>query len=114
VQGTDQGPLPEPGILTVQSTPVPNNCDACGTAYPWRQQALAAAVEAVQLELDEQAGAAAAALIPDIAVETPRTEIAAYKLKKLLAKLQKPAYDVAIKVVSDIASAAAKKHLGIP
>ena len=104
-----QGHYWSPTGFSTRTTPVPNNCHACGAAYPWRQQALAAAIEAVQLELDAQDAAAAAALVPAVAAETPSTELAAYKLNTLLAKLQKPAYDIAIKVVSDIASETAKK-----
>lgn len=106
-----QGHYRSSGVLSAYAAPVPNNCHACGTAYPWRQQALAAAIDAVQLELDEQDAAAAAALLPAVAAETPRTELAAYKLMKLLTKLQKPAYDITIKMVSDIASETAKKIL---
>ncbi|MGX9967101.1 DUF2321 domain-containing protein [Roseomonas sp. F4] len=108
-----QGHYHSPGVLSLRTTPVPNNCHACGTAYPWRQHALAAAVEAVQLELDEKDAAEAAALIPDVAATTPRTDVAVFKLKKLLSKLQKPAYDIAIKVVTDVASETAKKTLGL-
>ena len=106
-----QGHYRSSGVISARATPVPNNCHACGTAYPWRQEVLAAAIDAVQLELDEQDAEAAAALLPAITAETARTELAAYKLRKLLAKLQKPAYDIAIKVVSDIASETAKKIL---
>jgi hypothetical protein len=48
-----------------------------------------------------------------ISVETPRTQIAALKLKRLLPKIGKTTYDVAIKVVSDVASETAKKTLGL-
>jgi len=28
---------------------VPNNCQNCGTSYPWRQEAIANAIEVVQM-----------------------------------------------------------------
>ena len=37
-----------PGVLTTAQTPVPNNCSSCGTAYPWRQAAIASAMAAAQ------------------------------------------------------------------
>ncbi|MGD0108074.1 MAG: DUF2321 domain-containing protein [Rhodopila sp.] len=92
---------------------LPNNCHACGTAYPWRQDALAAAIEAVEMELEGQDATDAAALIAAVSVDTPRTELSALRLKKLLGKLSKPVYDVAIKIVSDVAAATAKSHLGL-
>lgn len=101
------------GVLSVRSTPVPNNCHACGTAYPWRQNALAAAVEFLEMELEGSAASEAAALVLVIAAESPRTEVAALKMRKILGALGKPAYDIAIKVVSDVASETAKKTLGL-
>lgn len=108
-----QGHYNSPGVLSIRKTRVPNNCHACGTAYPWRQHALAAAVELLEMELEGQAATDAVALIPAIATENPRTEVAALKLKKILGALGKPAYDIAIKVVSDVASETAKKTLGL-
>lgn len=99
------------GVLSIRQAPPRNNCHHCGTAYPWRQEALAAAIEAVQMELEGQDAADAVALIQAVSVESPRTEIAAIKLKKLLGKLSKPAYDLSIKVIGDVA-AAAKSHFG--
>ena len=107
------GHYSSPGVLSVRPTPVPNNCHACGTAYPWRQQALAAAVEALQMELEGPDATEAAALVPLVATDGPRTEVSAMKLKRLMGKLAKPAYDFSIKVVSDVASETAKKVLGL-
>ena len=101
------------GVLSVHQSQVRNNCHQCGTAYPWRQHALAAAIEILEMELEGQDATSAAALVPAIATDTPRTEIAAMKLRKLLGTMSKPAYDVAIKVVGDVASEAAKKILGL-
>jgi hypothetical protein len=93
--------------------PLPNNCHACGTAYPWRQEALAAAVEAAQIGLEGREAEEAAALVTAVSVDSPRTELAAMKLKGLLSKLPKAAYDVALKVIGDVAAATAKSHLGL-
>jgi hypothetical protein len=46
-------------------------------------------------------------------VETAFTEPASLRLKAMLSRLGKPAYEIAIKVISDIGSATAKKILGL-
>jgi hypothetical protein len=102
-----------PGTFSLDETTVPNNCHACGSAYPWRQDALASATEILQFEMGGQDATEAAALVPIIAMDSPKAELAALKLKRLMSKLGKPAYDVAIKVVSDLASETAKKTLGM-
>ncbi|MXP62783.1 DUF2321 domain-containing protein [Roseomonas sp. M0104] len=101
------------GVLSVSRVPVPNNCTQCGVAYPWRQATLASAVEIFELELDGQDASDAAALLPLIASDNPRTEVAALKLKRLMSKMAKPAYDITIKVISDLASETAKKTFGM-
>lgn len=101
------------GSMSFHEPPVPNNCHACGTAYPWRQDALAAAIEAAQLELDVTDALEASALVKVISTDNPRTEIAALKLRRLLSKMSKPTYDVVIKVIGDVAAATAKSNLGL-
>lgn len=66
----------------------------------------------LEMGLEGQDAAAVAGLVRDVATETPRTQLAALKLKMLLPKLGKATYDIAIKVVSDLASETAKKTLG--
>jgi hypothetical protein len=51
--------------------------------------------------------------LPDIVRDTTKTEGASLKLKRILGKLGKDVYSIAIKVVTDIASETAKKTLGI-
>jgi hypothetical protein len=45
--------------------------------------------------------------------DTPQASRAAMRLQTILAKLGKATYDVAIKVITDIASETAKKVLGL-
>jgi hypothetical protein len=51
--------------------------------------------------------------LPDILRDTPRTEGAALKVKRILGKLGTSLYEVAIKVVTDVASETARKTLGL-
>ena len=54
-----------------------------------------------------------AALVPDLTSDTPKAESAALRLKPILLRLGKVGYDVAIKIISDVASEAVKKILGL-
>lgn len=112
---TIPGEYQVPGVFIVSSRtpPPPNNCANCGVAFPWRQAALASAVEMFELELEGQDALDAVALVPLVAIDGPKTEIAALKLKKLMEKMAKPTYDIAIKIISDLASETAKKTLGL-
>jgi hypothetical protein len=101
------------GFLSVRDPVAPNNCRSCGVAYPWRQDAIASAIEIVQMDMDSDDRLSAAILVEQVVIDTPRTEVSVLKLRRLLAKLGKPAYDVAIKVISDVASETAKKSLGL-
>jgi hypothetical protein len=101
------------GILSVRSLKVPNNCPSCGTAYPWRQDSIANAIEVLQMEMDAADAAAVPTLVNMVLIEGPRTEVSALKLKKLLGKLSKPIYDICINVLSDLMSETAKKTFGI-
>jgi hypothetical protein len=101
------------GSMSISAIPVPNNCHKCGTAYPWRQEAIAAAIEAVTFEMDPSDTEEVKALVLAVSVDTPTTQLAAMKLRKVLTKMSKPVYDVSIKVLGDVAAATAKSHLGL-
>jgi hypothetical protein len=73
----------------------PKYCIKCGAAYPWQQ---------VQ-DLED--------VLPDILHDTPKTQSASLKLKRLLPKLGTVAYDIAIKVITDVASETAKKTMNL-
>jgi Uncharacterized protein conserved in bacteria (DUF2321) len=63
--------------------------------------------------LDDSDKTAVPAVIRNVVVETRFTPLAAERLKAMLSKLGKSAYDVAIKIISDIGSATVKKMLGL-
>lgn len=54
-----------------------------------------------------------ATLLPALTSDTPQAETAALKLKPLLLRLGKVGYDLAIKIISDVASATVMKILGL-
>jgi hypothetical protein len=63
--------------------------------------------------LDASEKLAVPAIVQNIMVETSFTPLAAERLRTMLSRLGKSAYDVAIKIISDIGSATVKKMLGL-
>jgi hypothetical protein len=70
-------------------------------------------VHVIQTDLDPDDAAAVPAVIEQIAAETPFTGLATERLKLMLSKISKPAYDVAIKIIGDIGAATVKRMLGL-
>ncbi len=90
----------------------PKNCRQCGSAFPWRQAAIANAIGVLEeLGLEEADMTTAKEAVPELIGETPKVELAVLRLRRVLSKLGKPAYDVGIKVISDLASETIKKAL---
>jgi Uncharacterized protein conserved in bacteria (DUF2321) len=78
-----------------------------------RHAAMIKLIRALEAELDGDDALAVPALVHNIVEETGYTASAAKRLKKLLPKLGKSAYDIAIKIIADIGAATAKKILGV-
>jgi hypothetical protein len=75
---------------------------------------MSALVRIVRSDLGEAAANEVATLVPDLTSETPRAESAALRLKPILLRLGKVGYDVAVKVITDVASEVVKKTIGLP
>lgn len=90
---------------------VPTFCGNCGKSFPWTAaKILAAKAMADELqELSEADRITLKASIDDIAANTPMTEVAVVRVKKLIPKLAKESADVLRRLVVDVASEAAKK-----
>ena len=103
------------GVLSIgHATPTPNYCDNCGSAFPWQAAAIENLKEILREgDLSDADLTAIESTLPDVIRDTPKTESAALRLKRLMNGLGKPVYDVAIKVVSDLASETAKKTMGL-
>jgi hypothetical protein len=67
----------------------------------------------LQANLDSVDEATVPAVVANAMTETGFTSQAASRLKTLLSKVGKPAYEIAIKIISDIGSATAKKMFGL-
>lgn len=67
----------------------PKYCSNCGKPFPWTKIALQAAKELIQEDesLDDSEKRAVSESLTDIITETPRTPLAATRLKKLMPKI---------------------------
>lgn len=70
-------------------------------------------ISLLQATLDHKDQVAVPAIIENVVVETRFTAQAAERLKIMLPKLGKSAYDIAIKIIGDIGSETVKKILGL-
>lgn len=103
-----------PGVVAVFRTAVPKHCFECGEPFPWQVAAIENLATVLrEAGLDTSDIELARTALPDIVSATPRTEGAALAFKRVLLKLGKTSYDVAIKVVSEIASEAALKAMNL-
>lgn len=90
-------------------------CAGCGKPFPWTEAALKAAKEyADELEeLNNEEKAALKSTFDDLTADTPRTELAAHRLKNFLRKIGPTAGDVLSKIMVNVITDAAKKKLGM-
>ena len=95
--------------------PLPSFCDACGAAYPWQVSRVANALRVLRSQgFDEAEVQEIEKNLPDITHDTPRSQAAALRILKTLGKfVGKPAYEVGVKVIGDIATAAGKSYFGV-
>ena len=102
-----------PGILAVENYEKPSFCHDCGTAYPWTQSALEAARELAEdaENLDPEERAALARSFDDLIVDTPRTQVAISRFKRLIAKAGVGTANGIREILIDIASETAKRAL---
>ena len=91
----------------------PAYCHNCGAPYPWTEAKLNAAKElAEELErLTEEERKILAQSIDDLVKESPKTELAATRVKKLLAKAGKEGARLMLEILKEVASETAKKVL---
>jgi len=93
----------------------PSFCGQCSTPFPWTETALAAAKEYTD-ELEELSigdKSILKATFNDLTADTPRTELAATRFKKLIRKVGPAAGDTLTKIMVNVVTEAAKKMMGI-
>jgi hypothetical protein len=72
-----------------------------------------ALIRIVRSDLGDAEASEVEALVSDLTSDTPKAESAALRLKPILLRLGKVGYDMAIKIITDVASEGAKKTLGL-
>jgi hypothetical protein len=102
-----------------QANPPRHLCDevsrhAAGSpAESKRREDMKKLIDLLRPDLNEVDTAEVKRLLPDVMRDGPQTNRAVVRFQTILAKTGKATYDVAIKIISDIASETAKKLLGL-
>lgn len=94
---------------------VPAYCHNCGSAYPWTKSALAAA-EAIIAEdtaISSTLRDQVIEVLPDIVSETPKSSLAAVRLKKVLSSAGKITSDFLRQFIVDFACEYIKRSFGL-
>jgi hypothetical protein len=88
-------------------------CYNCGNPYPWLKSKLDAAKELAELidEISEEEKEILSRSIDEIIIDSPKTEVAALKFKKIISKVGKSAAESFKSILIDVVSEAAKKQL---
>jgi hypothetical protein len=92
-------------------TAIPAHCSECGAAFPWTSARLAVLKElAGELEgLSDDERETLKNSLDDLTTDTPKTEVAASKVKRLVAKSGKVAADALNKIIVTVATECAKR-----
>lgn len=93
----------------------PNYCHSCGKPLPWTERKISAAQELVEEieELSEDEKEILKQSIFELSQDSPRTELASIRYKKLLSKCRDYARQSLNSTVTSILTESAKKLLGL-
>jgi hypothetical protein len=111
-----QGEYHVPGVAAIGFTPTASAfCHNCGEPHPWTVARIEAAKELAHEaeDLDEDERELLAQSIDDIVRDTPRTQLASSRFKRLLAKMGKGTADAMRQIAISLATEAAKKEMGL-
>lgn len=88
-------------------------CGGCGKPFPWTVQALEAAAELADLQdsLSAKDRELLKKSLPDLIRDTPQTAVATQRVKALLAKAGKPAFEGFRSILVSVAAEVVKKQL---
>ncbi|MFL0441339.1 DUF2321 domain-containing protein [Enterococcus pernyi] len=101
------------GVFGMFSIPVPNYCRHCSNPYPWTSLILESAIELLALDenLPDSDKALIKAAIPDLLVDTPKTQLAEAKFKKGFSNASKLVKDSLYNLLVDVLSESVKKTI---
>ncbi len=101
-------------VFTTHTSPVPKYCINCGKPYPWQTRTIEALTDILKEgALPAEDVQTFSNALPDVLRDSPKTDSASLKIKRILGKLGKDTYDIAIKVLTDVATEAARKQIGL-
>jgi hypothetical protein len=102
-----------PGVVASFHFHAPAFCAGCGTAYPWTESTLQAARDLTNElgGLNETEKEALSKSFDDLVRDTPQTQVAAIRLKRLLPKIGREGAAALRDLLVDIASETAKKMI---
>jgi hypothetical protein len=101
-------------IFAASPSKPPAYCPECGQPYPWTERALSSAVALIYetecLELEDRERLVSA--LPDISAETPNTQLAVTRIKRILTKVGNAGDEVIRSILAGITCEAVKVLLG--
>jgi hypothetical protein len=109
-----RGSYEVPGVAQMGAPgPPPNFCHHCGHSYPWTERRLEAAKYLAEEfdQLDEAEIEKLKGTLDDLVRETPKTELASTRFKKLMAKAGKESLATMKSALTDVLSETVKKSL---
>ena len=109
IRGRYSGPL-----LSTVMKKAPPYCPACGSLFPWTQEALEAAEELIRFNesLDDQEKDDLVSAIKEVTRDTPKARVAVEKVKHYGMKLGSVTVKALREIIVDVASETAKKSIG--
>jgi hypothetical protein len=110
IRGRESGSTISVGVEYLRP---PSFCQNCGKSFPWTDRRLQAAKDlADELdELDQADRDKLKASLDDLAKDSPQTEVAASRFKKIMGKVGTQAARMMQSIVTDVLSETAKKML---
>lgn len=92
----------------------PAYCANCGKPFPWTESAFAAAAEYTDelMQLTHAEKAELKNTLADLTADTPRTPLAISRFKKFAAKIGPGAGETLSKIIVNVVTETAKRHLG--
>jgi hypothetical protein len=94
----------------------PGYCHACGKPFPWTELKLQAAQELIgELDgLNEEDRNLLKQSLDELITDSPKTEVASLRFKRIMKKVGKESYETVKAVVTDLLSESIKKTLFNP
>lgn len=91
----------------------PDYCGGCGEPFPWTQRRIETATSLIEefKELEPDDRELLYDALPDLIRDTPKTELASKRFKRILGKLGTESYEIAKSVLVNVLSEAAKKSI---